>query len=265
MSWKAKSKSADTVALEDPTFPPLLTGFPVEDPLSPFEEAVKGAIDDRRFGAGDTLWSDAQDKASWAIVLEPEVPLSAAQQMTALAMVAIGDCLGALTPPQVAVTFRWPNIILVNGGVVGHVRSAVDGNASPGDTPDWMVIGIEIKLRHPAQAPEPGERPDETALAEEGAGDLDRTTAIESNCRHFLTWLNIWQESGFKSIADAWLFRAEGRDEDISLQHRGEQLTGRILGLDENADTLFKKTDGKVELLAILDHFERHGLKEPQP
>lgn len=245
------------MSLPDPEFPPLLTGHPVKAPEKPFAEAVKGALNNRHFGAGDVLWGKSTDMVHWAVVLEPEVALATAQQMMPLAMAAIGDCLGVLTPPQVAVTFRWPGTILINGAEAGRISAAVPKEAGKNDIPDWLVIGLDLGLKRPANAPEPGETPDQTVLADEGGDALDRTRVIESFSRHFLTWLHNWQDDGFKSVADSWLFRAEGRGEEISLAFQGEEHEGIFLGLDSNGGLLLKK-EGEAELLELLSCFERH-------
>ncbi|MEC9369650.1 MAG: biotin/lipoate--protein ligase family protein, partial [Pseudomonadota bacterium] len=93
-------------------------------------------------------------------------------------------------------------------------------------------------------------------LGEEGGDELTRTDMIESFCRHFLTWLNHWDEDGFKPVHDSWLYRAEERDADIMLESGGKTITATFLGLDEGGNLLIKR-DGKTELHALLDHIER--------
>lgn len=243
--------------LDDPTFPPLLTGHGVKAPLKPFAEACRRAQEGGEFGAGDIFWGRSTDTVLWAVILEPEVPLQQAQQMMPLAMAAIGDCLGALTPPQVAVTFRWPNIILVNNGEAGHVKVGVQAGCANDAIPAWMVIGLDVGLTWPSSASEPGENPHLTVLAEEGCEELTRTKVIESYSRHFLTWLNIWQDEGFKPVADSWLFKAADRGETVTLNHGGDEVSGVFTGLDENGAMLLKNASGDMRLLELTDHFIR--------
>src|SRR5437660_1044252 len=74
--------------------------------------------------AGDVVWSRNTGRAQVAIVLEPEVALARALQMGPLLMVALGDSLGSLCPPKLAVQYRWPRGILLNGVIAGQVRLA---------------------------------------------------------------------------------------------------------------------------------------------
>lgn len=197
------------------------------------------------------LWSPAEDILQWAVVLEPEVSLRKSLQMVTLTQVAIGDCLGALTPPKVAVTFLWPSIILMNGGEAGHISAAADPAAGPDDIPDWLVIGLNLRLKWDRDAPEPGELPDHTALSEEGGQNRTRTEVIESFSRHFMTWLNIWQDDGFKSVSDAWLMRAEDREKSMAFHFDGEAIIGDFAGLDENGGLFVKPESEEVRLLEL--------------
>jgi len=243
---------------DDPTFPPLLAGHPINDSENAMAAAVRG-IGAGQFGAGDVVWSRAVPKGELAIVLEPECPLSQALQMVPLALVASGDCLGALAPPQVAVTFGWPGDILVNGAQAGQVSAAWPAAAARDDVPDWLVVGFQVALMHDAHDMEPGMMPEVTVLAEEGCEELTRGRLIGSYSRHFLTWLNIWQDDGFRPVHDAWMVRAEGREEDKTYHLGGREIRGRTLGLDEEGNLLLKPGDGPARSLGL-----GNALKEAQ-
>lgn len=234
--------------LPEPTFPPLLTGHPVKRPARPFAEAVDGA---RRgaLGAGDMVWSRNASRLDCAIVLEPEVRRERALEMLYVAMVALGDALGAVAPPEVAVTYRWPQSILVNGGFVGDMPIAMADETAADGAPAWLVIGAEIVLRDDSRRREPGHAPDRTTLYEEGCGEVTRTSLIESFCRHFLAWVHTWEEDGFAPAHRIWLGRAHDREAEVTIDCAGERLTGTFVGLDESGNLLLRTSAG-VELVA---------------
>ena len=240
--------------LPDPTFPPLLSGHDVPASEDAYDVACRRA-EAGELGAGDVVWSRQADSVDVAIVLEPEVTMETAVQMLPLSMVAIGDCLGVLTPPQVGVTFTWPGDIRVNGAVAGHIKAAAAGPRDAGSVPPWMVLGLWLRHRRQDHEPEPGDVPDRTWLSEEGCEGLTRTQIIESYSRHFLTWLNDWNDDGFRSIHGSWLFRAEERDGDISVKVGGETISGAMQGLDDNGNLLVKSF-GKSRSVLRLDVFE---------
>jgi BirA family transcriptional regulator, biotin operon repressor / biotin---[acetyl-CoA-carboxylase] ligase len=228
----------------------LFTGHAVKAPLEPLAEACRGASLGH-LGAGDVVWSRNAARASCALVLEPEVPFARACQMLALGCVAAAETLGALCPAQVAVEFRWPGVLLVNGGAVGAVRLA--GPPTTADAvPDWLALGFDVALAASDQIGEPGLRRHETALAEEGAGDITRTALLEALAPRLLAWLYTWQEAGFRQIHDQWLVRIEGRAADTTI----DGLVGRILGLDEEGRLLFKPTAGSVQTMPYLPHLQ---------
>lgn len=236
--------------LAEPDFPPLLNGRRIIEGQSPLAAAVAGATA-RDLGAGDILWDDNPDRVQLAIVLEPEVDLRRAAHMLPLAMVAVGDCIGALAPPQVGVTFRWPNTVLVNDAAVGRA-DAVASATTVDQVPDWMVVALDLRLRHGADRAEPGYAPDRTALAEEGCETLTNIQLIESYSRHFLTWLNIWQDEGFRAVHQSWIVRVEGRSEPVDIPDFDETDV-TVTGLDEDGNLLVRDEIGTVRSLSLLD------------
>ncbi len=195
--------------IDAPALPPLLNAVLAENP---FEDAIAG-LRARKAGAGDVFFSDDTDRARFAVILEPDVPAAKALEMVPLAMAALGDCISALVPPQVAVQFRPTLRVLVNNGIAGGIKAAISQTASDNEIPDWMVIGVETGLSRDAGLPEPGEQPDITTLDEEGCDNLDRNRFIETFARHFLTWLSIWQEDGFAPVARSWKFKDEEQNQ----------------------------------------------------
>ena len=124
-----------------------------------------------------------------------------------------------------------------------------------GAVPEWMVLGLWLRHRREDAEPEPGDVPDRTWLSEEGCTELSRTEIIESYTRHFLTWLNSWNEDGFKSIHASWWFRAQERDEEVTVELGGQTLTGVVRGLDDNGNLLLQR-DEATKAALLIDYFE---------
>lgn len=242
--------------MPDPTFPPLLKGHDVESTASAFQTACEQAATGT-LGAGDVVWSRSTTCVEIAIILEPDVDMETAVQMLPLLTVAVGDSLGSITPPQVGVTFIWPDVVCVNGARAGRVRAAAEKTDGDDPVPGWMVVGLELAHQRKPDDPEPGEVPDRTWLSEEGCADLTRSEIIESCSRHLLTWINIWKDDGFRPVHDSWMFRNEQRDQSISIKYRDEALSGTFLGLDDSGNMLLKGADGETRALLLADYFKR--------
>lgn len=232
--------------LPDPTFPPLLTGHPVKGQPAPFELACQQAAAGQA-GAGDVFWARDTSRLDWACVLEPDVQTPRALQMHFVAMLAFGDAFGAISPPEVALQFRWPSTLLVNGGIAGTARIATGPENDEGIA-DWMTVGIQLTIKRDTSGFEPGNAPEETALYEEGCGEITRTELVESLSRHFLSWVHTWNEEGFKGVHEGWLARAENWQSEIAIEWEGVQHTGTFLTVDDEGNLLLKTEQGVVSL-----------------
>ena len=239
---------------EEPSFPPLLRGVAVKAGVDPFAKAVsdagRGVAE-----VGDLYWSPDDVTLQAAIVFAPEEPLAEALPILFAVGNGLNDSIGALAPPEVGVSHVWPTGIKVNGAWCGVLRAdAATRDAAA--VPDWLVVGLSLALRWPADGPTPGEAPDLTALNEEGCGHLSAVRLLESWSRHTLSWVNRWEDGELRAISDGWLNRAEGRGQAVAFAHGGATRRGEFMGLDEAGGMILKTEDGTeaLPLLPILDN-----------
>lgn len=253
--------------LRDPEFPPLLNGHAVDAADDPLLLAADGTSTGQ-YGAGDLLWSRDASVVRVAIVLEPDVPLADALVMGHVMMAAIGDALGAIAPPNLALTYRWPFTILANGARVGAVSLLWPVDAVFDEVPGFLGIGVAINLQRISGSAEPGEQPDVTFLHEEGCGDIDRSTLIEAIARHFLTWADTYIHDGFRPVHQIWWLRADDRDSPMELSvncARGpKHIAGIMTGLDEDGGILLRGENGMIgvslaEFLGSGSQIDIHG------
>ncbi|PTW60847.1 biotin-(acetyl-CoA carboxylase) ligase [Breoghania corrubedonensis] len=231
-----------------PDLPPLMSGHKVASSQVPFAEACRGA-QAGRFGAGDLVWSDDPARLDVALVLEPEVAPSRAREMLLVAMVAAGDAIGALVPPEVALTWDWPASLFANDGGIGGAGLRLCESLDADGAPDWMVIGLTVALRPAPRAGEPGLDPDRTTLYDEGCGEIATSDLIAAFARHLMTWIDTWQQDGLARVGEAWLFRMRTRDQgEVTVAHEGAALRGRVRGLDEHGRLLLECADDTIAL-----------------
>lgn len=240
-----------------PVFPPLLSGRAVDAGASAFTDAGHAAAR-QTAGAGEVFWSQAVDRLDLAVVLEPEVDEARALQVHFVLMVACGDAIGAIGPPELALQYRWPTAIQANGAQVGKARLALPAASDPAAAPAWMVAGVEMVMLGAPDRVEPGLLPEQTTLWDEGCADMDPVSLVESISRHFLAWLNIWQDDGFGPVHEAWLARCEERGGEFALDHAGQRHQGRFLGLDEDGNLLLQ-SEQRTTTLDFLVAVERVG------
>lgn len=231
--------------IDNPQFPPLLSGHPVAAAVSPFDKAISQAI--AGVDSGSIFYSQAVDRLQAALVLAPEMPLKSAIQAVYVAQVGLAESLGALAPPEVPVHFQWPNRIKVNGARCGTLRWACSTQNSD-DEPLWIVIGIDVPFV--ALSNSPGETPDQTTLHDEGCVEFTPMALLESWSKHTLLWLTHFLDEGFEKIHKEWRPRCDTIGEEIS-----SPKPGLFVGLDEHGQMLLRN-DGMTEALSLIDYSE---------
>jgi len=226
---------------DPPLLPPILTPIPVVKDVDVFAKAIAVA---GKSETGTVLYSENPEYVEVAIILSPEVPKIKCNQMLYILMVAAGDAIGALAPPEVAVTYSFPGFIFLNRGEAGFVKIEVAPSTDDKSIPDWMVVGLKLRLNNNIEISEHEINADITSLADEGGGYVSRTRAIESLSRHFLAWVSQWEDDGFKPVAEAWNKR---REESKVITIKGNQEVSWV-GLDENGLAIVKLNEKELFL-----------------
>ena len=188
-------------------------------------------------GAGTLVFVGRFDLSEFAVVLEPDEPLSTARRAFYAGMSALADALAAHAPPEKPIEFVWPDAIHVDAGLVGGGQMAwADG---PEDQPpQWLVFGAMIRTVSMAEG-DPGLRPLAAALEDEGFDGLESGRLAESFSRHLLKVVDAWHEKGFDAVARDYLSRLT-RENGVSrtIADNGDLLIRRVDKADVERRTL---------------------------
>jgi len=179
-------------------------------------------------GAGTLVWVSAYDRIEAAVVLEPEQALAAARPALLAAVSALADALGAYGPAEIPVTFAWPALIKVNGGVVGGARLLAPPGATDDAVPDWLVLGIDARFAAPVYHV-PGHDPGRTSLVEEGFSEASPAELTAAWARHLMAGLADWQGQGIRRLAERYLARLERVPEDEGAKRGIDPATGDLV------------------------------------
>jgi biotin-(acetyl-CoA carboxylase) ligase len=212
-----------------PRFPAIYRSYAVTADLDPFERAVELA----RGGAeaGTLLWSARQDVYECAVVLAPESSLENSLPVMLTASLGLGDALGALVPPVVAVTFGWPDRVEINGAAVGRARLIIAETPNPTAIPEWLVVGFQLANAGHWQEHGHG-RLHRTTLIDEGC-QIDLLDLLEAFSRHFLAWINRWLTNGVQPVQQAWMSRTLEVGKPVGIDVGGKRREGIFKGLTE--------------------------------
>jgi len=226
--------------------PPYFTPVRLRERGDAFAHAVSIAAKE---GAGTLVHVGRFDLAEFALVLEPDEPLTRARLAFYAGMAALTEALVAYAPPETLIEISWPDAVTVNFGLVGGGRLAWPDGVAETEVPPWLVFGGMIRTNL-MDMHEPGLNPNVTSLAQEGFESIEARDVIESFARRFMVALDGWQETGFAVVAQSYL----------ELMPREEGLSRSIA---ENGDLLLRR-DGKVERRAFLPALEQAQWYDPQ-
>lgn len=148
-------------------------------------------------GAGTFVWSwvpgAGPGSLDFAVVLEPEAPLSEARLAFLAGMVALSEAVAAHCPPERVVRFGWPGELRFDAGRLGGARLAVAPGTSEDGVPDWMVFAVEL-IADRDHLTEPGSYPESVSLKEEGF--VDPPAIAESFAAHLMLAFDQWKHEG---------------------------------------------------------------------
>ena len=157
-------------------------------------------------GAGTLVWVGRYDLVEFAVVLEPDEPLSTARRAHFAAMNALGDAIAAHCPPEREVAFQWPDTLLFDGAMIGGLRLAWPQECPEDQIPDWLVVSVMLRAADLSHI-DTGLVPGSTSLLSEGFEMLDCEAIIASFTRHLMTHFDLWKERGFKVVAQDFFAR----------------------------------------------------------
>jgi len=196
-------------------------------------------------------WHGPAGNLHCAIIIRPDFDNLRSQQLCAVACLAAGSAIAEVVAPMTGMGLRWPGDLLVNELLAGQIQLATP----PGDEKQWpwLVIGLSINVAHHPQNPEPEEF---NSIHDSGdSKDVTPVEVLELFTRHFLRWINIWAEDGFKPVRDEWAMRARdiGFPRALSFEHG--HYVGICRGIGDNGELLLDTGAAQPTALSIAEYF----------
>lgn len=216
-------------------FPPLITPVRLREMDDAFRHARTHAAE---AGAGTLFHVGRFDQIEFALVLEPDAPLSAARRVLFAGMNALAETIAAECPPERDVTFRYPDCLYFDDGLVGGARLAWPEECGEGDVPEWLAFCAIIRT---GGFQELGFKldPSGTTLEEAGFDSVDPEAFAARFCRHMMAEIDEWLDKGFTGIGQRYLVRLP------------KAAGAGLRGIDSNGD-LMVRAGGQEERTAFL-------------
>ncbi|MFC3124708.1 biotin--[acetyl-CoA-carboxylase] ligase [Pseudoroseomonas globiformis] len=204
------------------------------------------AIMARRQSAGrgtqGRVWHAPDGNLSLSVLLRPSTPARDIAQWALLTAVALGCVLASTLPSTAAMTFKWPNDVLLDGGKVAGILAEA---ALDQDRVAWLVLGIGVNL---SAAPELQDRPS-ACLADVAPPPLPENFA-DRLLPELARWSQLAERDGFAMIRQAWLKRGPVLGSPLKVRAGKNELAGTFLGLDERGRLLLLEDRGGTHVVA---------------
>lgn len=203
-------------------------------------------------GRRGRAWTDPQGNFAGTLLLRPAGGASDAARLSFVAALAVHDALKSLCGPQLNLSLKWPNDVLLNGGKLCGILLESSGS---GGQVAALAIGIGINL---AAAPdvdgiEPGAlRP--VSLKDETGLELTQDEVLDALAASFDHWWRQHRDYGFAPIRTAWLARAARLGETVTARTATAETVGRFDGIDDSGALILTGPRGRT-LIPAADIF----------
>jgi len=193
--------------IESARLPPIYKLIPLgaaDDPMARARDLAAGGED-----PATILCIDSENFFDCAVILHPEMSLAESRLALYVGMLGLGDAIGSVVPAGIDITYRWPNTIDANVGIIAQVQLASPPGIAEATEPPWLVLRASV------------------------AADLTPPLLLESFSRHFLSWMNLWQNDGYSPVRAMWLSHSAEQGKKIEFSTGSHVSQGVFETIDE--------------------------------
>jgi BirA family transcriptional regulator, biotin operon repressor / biotin---[acetyl-CoA-carboxylase] ligase len=191
-------------------------------------------------GRSGRRWTSPKGNLYATLLIETQVSLATATQLSFVAALAAHDAATAHLPPEKISQLRlkWPNDLMLNGAKLAGVL--LESLKAPHGEGLAVVLGVGVNVSH---APTDEDR----AIASLGLNAAAVPEVFRSLAAAFEKRLAQWDEGrAFPRIREAWLDRALALNDSISVNLNGTAIRGKFLGVDAAGSLQLETTPGVV-------------------
>ena len=195
-------------------------------------------------GRHDRAWVSPEGNLFWSVIVRPQAGWPPVANLVYVNALAVLRTLQEATGRGAAVTLKWPNDVLLNGGKVAGSLLERSGGQDKGPPP-WVVIGTGINVReHPEVA---DVRYPATSLYREGYTGVRREALAAALRANVAAAIDSWVATGFAPVRDTYLRHAHALGVTIRVglsSDRSQYLDGVYRGIDADGALLLERLDG---------------------
>ena len=193
-------------------------------------------------GRRGRAWESPSGNMAATLMLRPHKTATECAQLSFVTAVAVRDMLVEFAPGT-EIRVKWPNDVLAAGRKICGIL--LESTSQGGEAPSWLAIGVGVNLAtHPGDTEFPA-----TSLTALGIKPPPADAALLHLAAHFAKWYEVWLDTGFPEIRDAWLARAAGLGGRIRARLSHEEASGVFEGIDDSGALLLREHAGRVRAI----------------
>jgi len=194
-------------------------------------------------------WSSPSGNLYCSILLRPNCDAAEGARLSFLVAVALFNTLKQVLPDTTSMALKWPNDILIDGKKVAGIL--LESRSNSDNQLDWLIVGTGVNV---TTFPTVTDGLAATSIDQAGAS-VKLETLLYSYASHFLDLYQAWKEDGFAFIRDAWLDKASGRGERVTVKLANSQFSGIFKDMDLSGALMLTLDDGSTKLVTAGEVF----------
>lgn len=182
-------------------------------------------------------WFDSTGNFMGSTIVRRGASDPPASTLALLTGLAVYEVCAPLCPPDVTLSLKWPNDLMVDRAKLSGILLEGAGDA--------VIVGIGVNL---AKAPV---LPDRATVALADLGSVqNRNSFAEALAAQFATELERWRTYGLEAILRRWIAAAHAIGTPLSVHDTNAQSqSGEFAGLAEDGSLLLRLADGSTRAI----------------
>lgn len=201
-------------------------------------------------GRRGRAWASPRGNLYASFLLRPGTDATTAGQLGFAAALALAEAVETALPPGPCTALKWPNDLLVEDRkAAGILLESVTDAAGHLDA---VILGIGLNIAH---APDDTAYPAATLVDAGARADIDAADVLAALAPRMLAWRGTWRARGFAPVRAAWLRRAKGMGEPITVRLPQATLHGTFHDLDPDGALILRQATGVEQRIHVGDVF----------
>jgi len=186
-------------------------------------------------------WVSAEGNLFVTVLLNPEVDLPKAAQLSFVAALAAAETVEGIVNEPKKVACKWPNDILFDGKKIAGILLESFATTEPtGGNRHWVAVGIGINVDNfPEHVMFPA-----TCLRDAGVEIISAKIVLSRLVSNFIQRYDHWANDGFGAVEKEWTKRAYHLHKKLEVIVGEDLYSGTFEGIDAGGQLLLRTKKG---------------------